>query len=81
MTTEPTTTKDLTVDLLQGFAERRLRELADQLEIERTEESGAFVLRFRYGRATEPFKIQGKTAREQLRDLGVHLERFLGART
>lgn len=82
MTTEnPTTTKELTDVLLQGFTSRRAKQLAEELEIDDVPDTGELVLRFRYGRTSEPFKLQGKNAREQLRDLGVHIERFLGART
>lgn len=78
-TANPTTPKEFTTALVQQYTKRRAKELADMIELERAE-GETFVLRFRYGRASEPFKIQGTTSREQLRDLGVHIERFLGAR-
>jgi hypothetical protein len=89
MTTEnPTTSKEqIETELAQAkqcqqFAIRRAKELVEQLEVRvSTLNPGVISLAFRYGRESEPFRIQGKTSREQLRDLGVHIERFLGART
>lgn len=89
MTTEnPTTTKEqIEAELAlakqcQSFAVRRAKELVEQLEVRVSPlDLGVVSLAFRYGRESEPFKLQGKTSREQLRDLGVHIERFLGART
>jgi hypothetical protein len=88
MTTEnPTTTKELTNSFLQGYTSRLAKELSGDLElVSLPADPGAaqnptvYVLRFRYGRQSEEFAIQGETKREQLRDLGVHIERFLGAR-
>jgi hypothetical protein len=89
MTTEtPTTTKEqIEADLAlakqcQQFAIRRAKELVEQLEIRvSTLNTGIITLAFRYGRESEPIELRGNNAREKFRDLGVHIERFLGART
>jgi len=64
------------------IAEKALRAIArnaaDTLELEHCE--GTYVLRFRYGKASEPFKLRGETPKDQLRDLGVQVEKFMGAR-
>lgn len=78
MTTEPT--KDTGSTFAESFTRRWVKEFAEQISLI-PQEDGLHTLRWRYGRESEPFKIQGKTSREQLRDLGVHIERFLGART
>lgn len=80
--TTPTDEKDQALKA-QQFARRYVKEIAEQLEVclsTNPGEEGVISLRFRYGRESEPFRLQGKTAREQARDMAVHIERFLGAR-
>lgn len=54
------------------------RKVADEVELEQREDK--YVLRFRYGRESEPFAIRGDSDKEKLRDLGVNVEKFMGAR-
>jgi hypothetical protein len=63
---------------LQQQVQRMARLCADTVELE--EQAGGFVLRFRYGRESEPFPLRGATDKEKLRDLGVQVEKFMGAR-
>lgn len=63
----------------QSFVKKAARVAAEQVELEERED-GSCVLRFAYGKASEPFKLRGETPKEQLRDLGVKLEQFMGAR-
>jgi len=59
--------------------QRMARAAAETVELE-TREDGTYVLSFRYGKASEPFTLRGETDKEKLRDLGVQVEKFMGAR-
>lgn len=64
---------------VESFVKGAAKKAAEELEVEKTDD-GKFVLAFRYGRKSEPFELRGGTDREKLRDLGVHVERFMGSR-
>lgn len=64
---------------VESFVKKAAKSAADELELE-TREDGTHVLRFRYGRESEPFVLRGESDKDKLRDLGVHVERFMGAR-
>lgn len=61
------------------LVQKMARAAADTLELEQTAD-GACVLRFSYGKASEPFTLRGDTDAQKLRDLGVQVEKFMGAR-
>lgn len=63
----------------QKLVQKMARAAADTLELEHAAD-GTCILRFRYGRESEPFKLRGETEKDQARDLGVNVEKFMGAR-
>lgn len=65
--------------IAEKLVQKMARAAADTLELENTPD-GSLVLRFRYGKASEPFKLRGATDKDQARDLGVQVEKFMGAR-
>lgn len=67
---------------VESFVKGAAKRAAEEIEVEQTDDgqSVKFVLSFRYGRKSEPFELRGSTDRERLRDLGVHVERFMGSR-